>query len=172
MPRMFTSVLAPRRLGARDWAPSGWLAPFGALRQPGERRQDHKVDDRQNRRPQHVGQRGGDAQVAVPQPPRTRVPDVAAISSRRDARQLRVGVVHVEDFIAQDRLEDRAGLGIVIDHLSVDLEPAGRRFLSDVEEGEQAVIRLPFDVEIVEAVAPWQRIAAEYTGPMPSALTE
>ena len=89
------------------------------------------------------------------------MPDVTPIRLRRDARQLRIGVVHVEDLVSQDRFENRPRLRIVVDQLAIDLEPPGRRFLGDVQEREQAVIRLPFDAEIVEAVAAGQRVATE-----------
>jgi len=78
----------------------------------------------------------------------------------------------VEDFIAQDPLEDRERLRIVVHQLAIDLEPAGGRFLGDVQEGEQAVVGLPLDAEIVEAVTTGQRIAVEQAGAVRSALAQ
>src|SRR4029077_15866811 len=74
---------------------------------------------------------------------------------------LRVRVVHMKHFIAQNLLEDRARRRVVVHELPVDRETAGRRLLGDVEEREQPVIRLALDAQVVEAVATRQRVAVE-----------
>ena len=71
----------------------------------------------------------------------------------QDAGELRVGVVHVEHFIAEDLFEDRARRRIVVDDIAINREAAGRRFLCHVQEREQAMVGLAFDGQIVEPVA-------------------
>ena len=67
----------------------------------------------------------------------------------------------MEDFVAKDLLENRAGFRVVADDLAVDREASGGGFLGDVQEREQPVIGLAFDPEVVEAVAARQRVAVE-----------
>ena len=111
-----------------------------------------------------AGDRGRDAQIALPQPAR-RAPRQTwrRLRLRRHAGELRVGVVHVEDFVAQDLLEDRPRLRVVVDQLAIDREAAGGGLLRDVQEREQAMVRLALDAQIVEAVAAGQRRAVEKT---------
>ena len=75
-----------------------------------------------------------------------------AVRVRGDARQLRIGVVHVEHLVAQNLLEDRPRLRIVIDDLAIDREPAGGRLLRHMQEGEPAIISLVRNGEILETV--------------------
>ena len=77
----------------------------------------------------------------------------------RDAGELRVGVVHVEHFVAENLLEDRARRRIVVDDVAIDRETAGGRLLGHVQEREQPMVGLAFDAQIVEAVAAGQRVA-------------
>ena len=58
----------------------------------------------------------------------------------------------MEDFIAQDLFENRARLRIVIHELAVDRETAGGGFLRDVQEGEQTMVGLVLDLEVVQPV--------------------
>ena len=67
----------------------------------------------------------------------------------------------MEHFVAQDLLEDRARLRIVVHQLAIDREAAGGRLFGDVQEREQPMIRLVLDAQIVEAVAARQRVAVE-----------
>ena len=92
------------------------------------------------------------------------MPDVPPIRVRRDAGQLRVGVIHVEDFVPQNVLEDRSRGRIVVDQLAIDRKSAGGRFLGHMQECEQTMIRFAVDPEIVETVAARQRIPGEAHG--------
>ena len=93
----------------------------------------------------HAGERGRDAQISLPQPARARLPDLPPVRPGRDAGELRVGVVHVEHFVAEDLFEDRARRRIVVDDLAIDREAAGGGFFGDVQEGEQAMVGLAVD---------------------------
>ena len=77
-----------------------------------------------------------------------------AIGLRRDPGELRVRVVHVEDFVAQDLLEDFPRGRIVVDDVPVDLEAARCGLFRDVQKGEQPMIRLAVDAQVVEAMVP------------------
>ena len=79
----------------------------------------------------------------------------------QDAGELRVGVVHVEHFIAEDLFEDRARRRIVVDDIAIDREAAGGRFFRHMQEREQPMIGLAFDGQIVEAVAAGKRARVE-----------
>ena len=72
---------------------------------------------------------------------------------RQDAGQLRVGVVHVEDFIMQDLFENGARLRVVVDELPIDREAAGGGFFRHVQEGEQTMVGLVLDRQVVQPVA-------------------
>ena len=60
----------------------------------------------------------------------------------------------MEDFVAENLLEDRLRLRVVGNQIAVDREAAGGRLLGDVQEGEETMIRLVLDREIVESVPP------------------
>ena len=152
---------AARSRRARDRDPAHRLAALAAPGEIRERRQQDEIQHGQQRAADQAGDRRGDAQIAVPQPLGARMPDVTAVRLRRDARQLRVGVVHVKHFVPQDLLEDRARLRIVVDQLAVDRKSAGGGFLRHVQERQQSMIRFAVDAKIVEAMTAWQRIAVE-----------
>jgi len=67
----------------------------------------------------------------------------------------------MEHFVAQNLFEDRARGRIVVDEASIDFEPAGGGFFSDVKKREQPMVGFPFDAQVVEAVAAGKRIAVE-----------
>jgi hypothetical protein len=67
----------------------------------------------------------------------------------------------VEDFVSEDLLENRAGVGIVVDEFPIDREPSGGGLFRDVQERQQPMIGLAVDGEIVEAVSAGQRGAVE-----------
>ena len=67
----------------------------------------------------------------------------------------------MEDFVAQDLLEDRARRRVVVDALPIDRKAAGRSFFRDVQEREQPWIGLVFDDEVVEPMSAGQRVAVE-----------
>ena len=94
------------------------VQPRGSRRRPvwpSRRRAEQKeIEDRENGGAQHVGDRDRDTQVSFPQPAPARQPHLPSVRLRQDAGQLRVCVVHVEHFIAQDLFEDRARLRIVV----------------------------------------------------------
>ena len=62
----------------------------------------------------------------------------------------------MKHFVAQDLFEDRARRGIVIDDITIDREAARGGLFCHVQEGEQAMIRLAFDAQVVEPVATGQ----------------
>ena len=97
--------------------------------------------------------RGRDAQVPLPQTARARPPHLPPVRLGRDAGELRVRVVHVEHFVAQDLFEDRARRRIVVDDIAIDRETAGRRLLRHVQEREQTMVGFSFDGQVVEPVA-------------------
>src|SRR3954469_13766820 len=115
MPRIFMSVLARGAVvafGGNRRPPRGLAAllPFG---QPGERRQDDEVQESDHHRAEDVGESGGDAQKALPQPVSARAPDLPAVRAWGDTRELRVAVIHMKDFIAENFFEDLTRGGIV-----------------------------------------------------------
>ena len=77
---------------------------------------------------------------------------MSPVRARQDAGQLRVRVVHVEDFIAEDLLEDFARVRIVVHELPVDREAAGGGLLRDVQERQQAMVGLVLDGQVVQPV--------------------
>src|SRR5262245_56369579 len=102
MPRIFISVLAGRRglpIG-RERPPARLLAPLRAAGGPRERRQQDEVHDREQGVADESGDGGRDPQVAIPEPLAARAPDVALLKLRRDAAELLVAVVHMENFVA------------------------------------------------------------------------
>ena len=74
-----------------------------------------------------------------------RPPDLPPVRVGQDTSELRVGVVHVKHFIAEDFFEDRPCRRIVSDDVPINREAAGRRFLGHVQEREQAMVGLAFD---------------------------
>jgi len=150
-----TGVAGHERCPALDFVA---LATFG---DPCEWRKHDEVQQGDHHRAEERSDGGGDSEIPLPQPAPPRAPDLPAVRARRNAGKLRVGVVHMEHFVAQDLLEDRTRRGIVVHELAVDREAACRRFLGDVEEREQPVIGLAFDAEIVKAMAARERVAVE-----------
>jgi len=67
----------------------------------------------------------------------------------------------MKDFIAKDLFEDGARLRIIIHEITVDGEAACGRFLRHVQKGEETMIRLILDREIVETMAAGKRGAVE-----------
>jgi hypothetical protein len=79
----------------------------------------------------------------------------------------------VEDFVAQDLLEDCARGRIVVHDVPIDLEPAGSGLFRDVQEGEQPMVRLAVDLEVVQPVAAGEwRSAEQAVGPGGKRLEE
>src|SRR3954463_15208332 len=163
MPRIFISVLAPRRrrrVGS-ERAPPWRLAPLGTPSGPRERRQHNEVHAGEQDIADEAGDGGGDPQISIPQPRATRPPDVTSLQLRREAAELLVAVVHVKDFVPQDFLEDRERRRVVGDAILIDRKAAGRSFFRDVEKGEQPRIPLVLDDEVIESVSARQRIAGK-----------
>ena len=88
-------------------------------------------------------------------------PHLPPVRPRQHAGQLRVRVVHVEDFIVQDLFEDGARLRIVIHELPVDRKAAGGGFFRHVQEGEQAMVGLVLDRQVVQPVPAGERRPVE-----------
>jgi len=97
--------------------------------------------------------RDGHAQVRLPETAEAGAPQVDAVALRRNADELGERVVHVKHLVVEDVLEDRAGGGVVLHDVAINGESARGRFLGDVQKGEQAIVGLLIDLEIVEAVA-------------------
>ena len=56
----------------------------------------------------------------------------------------------MEDFIAQDLFEDGARLRVVIHELPVDRKTAGGGFFRHMQEGEQTMVGLVLDRQVVQ----------------------
>src|SRR5262245_16395714 len=152
MPRIFMSVLAGgggRPVG-RECAPSPRLALLRTPRGPRKWRQHDEVHAGEQGAADEPGDSGRDPDIAVPEPPAARAPDVTLLKLRCEAAELLVAVVHVKDFVAQHFLEDRARRRVVVDTILVDGKASSGGFFCDVEECEQPRIALVFDDEIVE----------------------
>src|SRR5262245_49629839 len=109
------SVLAGRRDRAnRDAAPARRLAALRTARGPCERRQQNEVHSDEQDIADEAGDAGGDPQISIPQPPAAGTPDVMTLQLRREAAELLVAVVHVEDFVAQDLFEDGTRCRVVV----------------------------------------------------------
>ncbi len=67
----------------------------------------------------------------------------------------------MEHFVAKDLLEDRARRRIVADNVAINRETARGRLLRDMQEGEQAMVGLAFDRQVVETVAAGERAGVE-----------
>jgi hypothetical protein len=67
----------------------------------------------------------------------------------------------VKHFVAQDLFEDRARRRIVIDDITIDREAAGGGLFCHVQEGEQAMVRLALDAQVIKPVAAGQRARVE-----------
>ena len=65
----------------------------------------------------------------------------------------------MEDFIAHDVFENRPRRRIVVDDLAIECEAAGGGLFGDMEKGEEAIVGLIPDGQILEAVPAGQRIA-------------
>jgi len=84
---------------------------------------------------------------------------VPPVFRRRDARELLVRVVHVEDFVAQNLVEDRARLRIVVDDLAIDSEASGCGLFRDVQKREQPLVRFVRHAEVIETMAAREHVA-------------
>ena len=78
-----------------------------------------------------------------------------------NSTELGVAVVHVEDLVAQNLFENRAGCRVVIDAVAIDRESAGGGFLRNVEKGEESWIGLVLDLQVIQPVAARQRTPGE-----------
>ena len=58
----------------------------------------------------------------------------------------------MKHFVAEDLVEDRPRRRVVVDDVAVDRETAGGGLLGDVQEGEQRLVALFVDAQIVDAV--------------------
>jgi hypothetical protein len=67
----------------------------------------------------------------------------------------------MEDFIVEDLFENRARVGIVRDEITVDREAARGGSFRDVQEGEQTMVRLVLDGQIVETMPAGKRRSVE-----------
>src|SRR5262245_850933 len=106
MPRIFMSVLTGRRrrpVGI-DRAPARGLAPLRTAGGPYERRQQNEVHAHEQGIADQAGDDRRDPQVAIPEPPAARTPDVPSLKLRCDPAELLVAVVHVKDFVAENFL--------------------------------------------------------------------
>src|SRR3954465_4463133 len=133
MPRIFMSVLAGRRRRAvgRDRAPTRRLPPLRTAGGPRKGWQQNEVDDGQQGVADETSDGGRNPQIAIPESPAARTPDVMSLALRCEAAELLVAVVHVEDFVAQDLLEDRARRRVIVDALLIDRKASGRSLFRD-----------------------------------------
>ena len=110
-------------------SPANGLAALGALGQPGERREHNEIHDREDSGAEHAGDRRRHPQVSLPQTARARPPDLPPVRrwagrGRAACRCSSCGTLHRGGSLRRSRmLTDRP------QHVAIDREAAGRRFL-------------------------------------------
>jgi hypothetical protein len=97
--------------------------------------------------------RGRQPQIPLPQAAEARTPDAPPVTLWGNARELHERVVHVKHFVAQYLFENRVRRHILLQHIAIDREPLGGGLLRNMEESQQSVIGLFFNVQVIGAVS-------------------
>src|SRR5206468_12744072 len=78
----------------------------------------------------------------------------------------------MKHFVPEDFFEHSARRWIVINDVAIDRETAGGSLFRHMQKGEQTMVGLAFDAQIVEAVAARKRSRAEDCLELPGARLE
>src|SRR5437763_3177070 len=148
------SVLSPQRVIAlwRDLRPAGVLAFRDAFGEPGKRRQNDEVVDRQQDSADGAGERAGQAQICFPESGQARLPETPAVALGRDANELGERVVHMKHLVAENLVKDALCGRIGSQYVAIDGESAGGGFFGDVEKSQHRAVGLLIDLQVVEAM--------------------
>lgn len=148
------SVLPGQRVRyfLRDGRPPDRLSPRRTFGQPRKWRHENEVLHGYEDRPDDPRQRTREPQIGLPQTTEASAPQVTPMILRRDTRELRERVVHMERLVMQDLVKHRAGRWVIFQHIAVHSEATGRGFLGQVEEREHRVIRFVVHLQVVETV--------------------